>query len=712
MIKTDWPPAEQRRYIGKRIDRVDGPQKATGAAKYSYDIHPPGMLWAKVVTSPHALAQVVSVDTAAASALPGVKAAWKDDDIIGKDVLYAGQIVAAVAAETEEIANEAARLVQVRYQPRQHQVVDTDPALSTDKPSKRDAGNVDEAFAKADVVFEGEYGLPVITHCCLEPHGQVTEVRDGELHVWPSTQNVGRYADKLGDAVGIDQNKIHVDCQYMGGGFGSKFSFDKWCVISTLLSKQSGRPVKLMLERDIELMNGGNRPSAFAKLKVGAMNDGTVTAVQADIWGSGGSGGYNPPPVPYVFTKIANTSVTGRGIKTHRGGVRAWRAPNHPQGCFLTMSALADVAAKLNMDELEFFLKNADQTDRPEVYREELKIAAGMIHYKEKAHPRGDPRPGPVKRGLGVSIHTWGGRGHPSECDVTINPDGSVEAELATQDLGTGTRTTVKMVVAETLALPLEAVDVRIGKNSYPISGGSGGSTTIGGVSVSSRKASVDALNALFAVVAPKLQTTVDELEVHDGQIRQADKPGNAIPWKRACALLGPNAITKRGVNVPPESEKAGLISAGVGGAQIADVSVDIETGVVTLNELVAVQDCGLIINLKTAESQVYGGLIMGATYALFEEAVYDAKTGRMLNADMEFYRLAGLVDVGRLKVHMMQGKGYDERGVIGVGEPPVISPGAAIANAVANACGVRVPQLPLTPDRVIAALQKGGALA
>ncbi|MGH6890741.1 MAG: xanthine dehydrogenase family protein molybdopterin-binding subunit, partial [Dongiaceae bacterium] len=451
---------------------------------------------------------------------------------------------------------------------------------------------------------------------------------------------------------------------------------------------------------------------AFAKFKVGAMKDGTVTALQADIWGSGGMGGFNPPPVPYVFTKIPNTSVTGRGIRTHRGGQRAWRAPNHPQGCFLTMSALADVAAALKMDELEFFLKNADQTDRPDVYREELKIAAGLIGYKSKAHPRGDSRPGPIKRGLGVAMHTWGGRGHPSECDVTINPDGSVEAKIGTQDLGTGTRTAIRIVIAETLGLPIEAVDLRIGKNSYPVSGGSGGSTTIGGVSVSSRKAATDALNALFAVVAPRLKTTADALEAESGRIRQADKPDNSITWKRACALLGPNPITKRGVNIPADSEKAGLISAGVGGAQIADVSVDLETGIVTLNELAAAQDCGLIIDLKTAESQVYGGLIMGVTYALFEEAVYDAKTGRMLNADMEFYRLAGLVDVGKLKVHMMQGKGYDERGVIGLGEPPVISPGAAIANAVANACGVRVPQLPLTPDRVIAALQKGGVLA
>lgn len=711
MARTSWPEPARRALLGQRISRVDGPLKSTGTAKYSYDQNRPGMLWAKVVWSPHAKAEVVGIETSAAEALKGVKAVWKDDL---KEVQYAGQILAAVAAETEEIAVEAAGLIRVEYKPGEHVVQDADPALSKDRPSKREAGNVDEALGQADVVLVGGYGLPVITHCCLEPHGQVTELRDGELFVWPSTQNVSRYADRsLGEAVDVPQNKIHVDCQHMGGGFGSKFGVDKWGTIGAVLSKQTGRPVKLMLDRDLELMIAGNRPSAYAKIKVGARKDGTVTAVDTEVWGTGGTGGFNAPPVPYVFTKVPNTRIVGKGIRTHRGGQRAWRAPNHPQGCFLTMSAFADVAAALKMDELEFFLKNAELTDRAEVYREQLRMAAELIGYRQKAHLRGAAGPGPVKRGLGLSVHTWGGRGHPSECDVTVNPDGSVEVRIGTQDLGVGTRTCVGMVVAETLGLPLNAVQVLIGKNDYPQSGASGGSTTIGGVSTSSRLAATAVLNEVLAKAALRLGVEADALEARGGAIRVASDPAKSIPWKNACALLGTGAVTKRGVCVPGEAENEKLISQGVGGAQIAEVSVDVETGVVTLNEMVAVQDCGMIINLKTAESQVYGGLIMGITYALYEEAVYDTRTGRMLNPDMEFYRLAGIKDVGRLKVHMMTGKGYDDRGVIGLGEPPVISPGAAIANAVANAIGVRVPNLPLTPDRVLAALNpnpKGGA--
>src|SRR5439155_4569431 len=201
-------------------------------------------------------------------------------------------------------------------------------------------------------------------------------------------------------------------------------------------------------------------------------------------------GGYDVGRVvPYLFTEIPNTRVTSKGIRTNRGGQRVWRAPSHPQACFLTMSAFADAAAALKMDELEFFMKNVQFVNEkvfpPAVYTEELQKAAELIGYKRKAHLRGDLSPGPIKRGLGISMHTWGGRGHDSECDVTINPDGSVESTLGTQDLGVGTRTCVGMVVAETLALPLQAVKVNIGKNEYPKSGGSGGSTTIGGISVS-----------------------------------------------------------------------------------------------------------------------------------------------------------------------------------------------------------------------------------
>jgi xanthine dehydrogenase YagR molybdenum-binding subunit len=220
----------------------------------------------------------------------------------------------------------------------------------------------------------------------------------------------------------------------------------------------------------------------------------------------------------------------------------------------------------------------------------------------------------------------------------------------------------------------------------------------------------VDARDALFAKVAPGLSVQPDQLQCVNGKVSVKGDSSRSLSWKEACSKIGAMPLTVRGKN-PDKSKPPDLTNSGVGGVQMAEVEVDTDTGVVKVKKMVAVQDCGLVIDLKTAESQCYGALIMGISYALFEEKVMDSSTGRMLNADMQFYRLAGLSDIPELVVHMMTGVGYDERGVIGLGEPPVISPGAVISNAVANAIGVRVPFLPLTPDRVLAALeQKGGA--
>jgi xanthine dehydrogenase YagR molybdenum-binding subunit len=353
------------------------------------------------------------------------------------------------------------------------------------------------------------------------------------------------------------------------------------------------------------------------------------------------------------------------------------------------------------MDPVEFFRKNLGLTARPAVYAAELDKAAELMDWKRKWHPRGQSGSGPIRRGVGVSLHTWGGGGHASNCACTIHPDGSVEVSIGSQDLGTGTRTVIGIVAAETVGLPLDAVKVNIGDSRYPPSGASGGSTTVGGVSSSTRAAVTNALNELFAKVAPALGVAPDKLRAHGGRIEVAGDPAKSLSWRQACARLGSTPITANGQTMRD------LISSGVGGVQMAEVSVDTDTGVVHMEKMVAVQDCGMIVDLKTAESQVYGACIMGVTYALFEEKIMDQQTGVCLNPNMEFYKLAGIDDVGEIVVHMMTDPEDDRRGPIGLGEPPTVSPGAAISNAVANAIGVRVPQLPLSPDRVLAAMGK-----
>jgi xanthine dehydrogenase YagR molybdenum-binding subunit len=573
-------------------------------------------------------------------------------------------------------------------------------------------GDPDKAFKEAEVTSEGLYGCPVITHCCLESHGSVVEWPSKDhVFVHVSTQGVSGIAGQMAEPLGVPAANIHVHQDHMGGGFGSKFSPDRWGIAAAQLSRKAGgRPMRIMLERDAELEVAGCRPSAYARVQVAAKKDGTVTGWKSQSWGTGGPGGGGMPPIPYVFN-IPDRRLEHTAIRNNIGPARAWRAPNHPQAAMITMGALDDLAAKLNMDPMDLWLKNLNLTGRREAtYREEFGIASDLMGWKEKWRPRGRNISGHLARGLGLSIHTWGGRGHASDCDFTIHPDGSVEVKLGSQDIGTGTRTTIHIVAAETLGLPVDAITLYIGDSMYPPSGASGGSTTPGGVSSSTRRAAVDALQALFLRVAPALNAQPDELEAVNGTVRVKSDPSRSLTWKQACSKLGAISVTARGKN-PDRSRPPDLTNSGVGGVGMADIEVDLETGIVKVQKMVAVQDCGLVIDLKMAESSCFGALTMGIGYALYEEKVMDQITGRMLNPNMEFYRLAGLNDFPEVVVHMMTGKGYDERGVIGLGEPPVISPGAAISNAVANAIGVRVPFLPLTPDKVLAALQqKAGA--
>jgi xanthine dehydrogenase YagR molybdenum-binding subunit len=281
---------------------------------------------------------------------------------------------------------------------------------------------------------------------------------------------------------------------------------------------------------------------------------------------------------------------------------------------------------------------------------------------------------------------------------------------LATQDLGTGTRTMVAMIAAETFGLPVSAIKVKLGDNAYPNSGGSGGSTTIGGVTSSTRKSSVNALQKLFEVVAKSLDVPVESLEAVDQRIRMRGNPDKGMSFQQACQKLGVTTISELGQNVPANAPQEGLNTGGVGGVQMADVSVDTETGIVKMNRLVAVQDCGLVVNPKTAESQVMGACIMSVCGALMEERIMDQQIGRVLNPDMEFYKLAGIGDIGEIIVHMDIREENDKRGVIGLGEPCAIGGVAAIGKAVANAIGVRVPRVPLTPMRVLGALDRRNA--
>ena len=731
MPEYRWPSREKSAVIGKSVDRLDGLAKATGAAKYSYDINLKGQLYAVALGCPSAHCKIKKIDVSGAEKTPGVVYVEIFDHAKpGAEIEWEGELLVVVAAESEGAAREGVSKIKLDLE--QLDVFTHDENLEAAEKAKRtqkaggkvelvkepgDDEDEDEfvekeikrLFAESKYVVEGYYGIDPITHCCLEPHGSTVTWENGKLVAYLSTQNVSGTDEGFARDLGLTADDVTVICNYIGGGFGSKFAPDYWGIAAARISKATGRPVKFMLDRDQELKNGGNRPSGYIKVRLGADEKGVVQVWDSHQWGTSGNrgGGVSNSVVPYVLVP-KNYRRVQTAVATNTAQSRAWRAPNHPQACAISQTALDDLAAKMGANSLDIFLANLVNADngKADVYAEELKIGAKLIDWNAKWHPHGKGAPrGSIVDGLGIGLHTWGGTANTSTCQLKIYPDGGVESFCGTQDLGTGTRTVCAQVLAETLGLQVPQVKINIGSSKYPDSGASGGSTTIGAVCESHRRAGQDALEKILALASAELGVPASSLEAVDGQIRDAANPEKKISWKKACSLIGlkPLEVTanyQRGTASP-------LSSSGVGGIQMAHVEVDKETGVIKMKKFVAVQDQGLVINPKTCKSQIYGGVVMGIAAALFEQRITDPTTGAFINAELGEYKLARIGDIGEIVVELYEPESERQRGVIGNGEPPAISPMAAISNAVANALGVRVPVIPLTPKRVLDALAK-----
>ncbi|HXD73108.1 MAG TPA: xanthine dehydrogenase family protein molybdopterin-binding subunit [Vicinamibacterales bacterium] len=717
--KYAWP--AKPAVLSTRVKRLDGPDKVTGRAKYSFDINRPGMIYGKIVRSPYPHAKIVSVDLSAAKAAPGVRATlvWKDQPTA--QALYQGDPVAAVAADTEEQAEDAARLVKVTYDVLEH-VANVEQAMAGDAPKIFDSvvmntvgnqrkgnveqnGDIEAGFKAAAHIVEQTYSTHVITHVCMETHGCVCEWDGDKLTAWVTTQGVHGTKDGFAQGLKIPGANVRVITQYMGGGFGSKFGPDAQGLICARLAKEAGRPVKLFLDRKEEHLDTGNRPSAYAKIRAGVSADGKLTAFDATSWGTGGAGATSNFPLPYIYN-FPNRRRAHIDVFINAGQQRAMRAPGHPQGCFLTEILMDELADRVRMDPVQFRIQNLPTAAASRKWGDYFAQAAKAFGW-EKRHATGDPRPGPIKNGFGCSAHQWGGGGRGGRAHVDITSDGSVVMKVGTQDLGTGTRTLVAMLTAETFGLPVGAVTPEIGDTNYPVCGASGGSTTAASISPAIRIASGIARDQLFAKVAPQLGTTADNLVAENGRINVKGS-SKGMAWKEACRLLGAEPISVDG------QWEDGLSSTGTSGVQFTEVDVDIETGIVKVKRILTMQDCGLIVSRLTAESQVYGGIVGSLNFALFEDRILDRVTGQMVNPNMESYLLAGLSDIPKIDVMLVDTPEQRDRGVIGIGEPPTVSTASAIANAIRNATGATVRSLPLHPHRILQAIEEqkaGGTL-
>ncbi len=733
--------------IGRPTPRQNGRAKVTGATRYTVDIKLPGMLHGRILRSPLPHARIRAIDLSAAARLPGVRAAVaiaRPEDPASATLRYVGAPVAAVAAVSVAVADEALRLIRVDYQalpfvtemeaardPAAPRVFDSAAAPqghasgfpaghglplvgNVRGPATAARGDVAQGFAQAEVSVEAEYRTQVQTHCCLEPHATVADWRADGLTVYQSTQFTAGVRQELAAAFGLAPGRVRVVVDGMGGGFGSKSSLGNYGRIAVALSRQAGAPVRVALDRQEEQMDAGNRPATWQRLRIGARRDGALTAISLRSHGTAGvalgAGVGNNAQALYDCPAF---DAAHDDVFTNAGPGCAMRGPGNTPGAWALEQAIDELAEKLAIDPLQL----RDRIDPSPVRREERRLGSERIGWSRRHAPGTDG--GPVKRGIGMAQAIWGANVQTnSACEVRIHRDGMVELLSSVQDIGTGIGTVLAQVVAEVLGLRPEDITVRIGDTEFPAGPPSYGSRTTASITPPARTAAWRALQSLLLVAAPALEAPPTDLVARGGRIVVRDQPARGIAFRAAAALLRTDRISE----VASRSDDYGgfrrrigadaaLAQQDLGGVQFVQVAVDTETGIVRVERVVAVHDCGRPMNPRLIESQVQGGVLMGLSYALFEDRRLDRHTGRMVNPNLEQYKLAGPHEAPEIEVVLLEDyQGRSATDAYGIAEPANIGTAPAIANAVYNAIGVRLRSLPMTPAAVLAALGRASA--
>ena len=720
------PEKDKFEIIGKSTPRIDGEKIVTGRAPYTHDIKLRGMLYGKILRSPHASAEIISMDLSPAQGLSGVKAAIK---LKKEHVIYAGEQVAAVAAVDERTAEQALKLIKVEYKSLPF-VVTEDKSMEEGAPQVHDGPNVQEfneytrgnianGFKEADLVLERTYKTAVEIHHPAETHGSVAKWEGERLTVWDSTQAIFNVRDDLAQALKIPASRIKVIKQYMGGGFGSKLGLNDYTVVAAMLAKQANKPVKIILSRKENSLCVGNRPSSLQTIKGGVKKDGTLTALYLKNYTSGGIGRGDRCSEPLIDVyKCPNVKVEEYSVFTNTGASRPTRAPGHVQGTFALEGFLEELANEIDLDPLElrkknYSTRNLGDTDIP--YSSKgldkcYEIGAEKIGWKRRNKKPGEGN-GKVRRGLGMASQIWWGVGRPGTlADIKLHPDGSVEAVCGTQDIGCGTRTYMATVTAETLGLRPEDVTVKIGSTEYPWCGSSGGSTTTPSVAPAIRDAALKAADYLKKMAAEKLEIKADDISLGNRKFSNKNNPDQSIGYEKLLEELRKDRRlrTEKVFHGEYTGRPSGF-AYNTFGAHFAEVEVDTETGQVKVLKVVGVHEIGRLMNKLTAESQVIGGITQGVSTALFEERIMDNTTGNVANPNLRDYKIATSLDIPEiipLIVDMVDPR-INNLGAKGLGEPPRIPPAGAIANAVYNAIGVHVREIPMTPDKVLQALKR-----
>ncbi|HST18171.1 MAG TPA: xanthine dehydrogenase family protein molybdopterin-binding subunit [Gaiellaceae bacterium] len=692
-----WPTGPLE-VVGRPATRDDGLVRARGEAVYTADLKLNGMLHAAVLRSPHARARVTRIDLAPALDLPGVHTAIGpgDIDVLVDECNYQGAPIAAVCADTLAEAQTALEAIEIEYEVLEP-LLDSDEAVARGSvlgdPRVRSRGDLDRGLADADVVVTGEFRTSVVLHNSMETHQSVVQwVNDGvDVHI--STQFIWGVRQEVAGKLGLPADKVRVVCHFMGGGFGSKNGADDHTFVAAELARRTGRPVKCAFTRRDEHLAAGNRNATIQRLTVGAKSDGTLTALGGEYVNAVGWSGWSSPvdgPMHLLYA-CPNVRSTTSAAKLNQPPMKAFRAPGFVEGTFGLEALLDELAAKLDLDPLELRRRNHvdfdQQDDRPFSGKNLLECYRRAEPHWERRHDVRARSTDVVKRGVGMASQIWyGGGGPPSYAWVRVGSDGRATVVTAMQDIGTGTKTAMAQIAAEELGIPLEHVTVAAGDSARgPYASISAGSSTIPSMGPAVRAAAADAKRQIVEI---------------------AEQRGNAdMPLAEVVALLEDAQILGKGARGPNPTGMQVLTF----GVQVAEVAVDVETGEVWVERIAAIHDVGRVINPLGASSQIEGGIIQGIGHTLSEQRLHDPRTGAILTTSFDAYRMPTIADVPEIVSELVDvpDEQLTNLGSKGLGEPPIVPTAAAIANAIRDATGADVRQLPITREEMLRALHE-----
>ncbi len=710
---TQWPEGPLS-VVGRGAVRQDALERVRGEARYTADVQLPGMLHTAMLRSPYAHARVGKIDLAPALAMPGVHAALAPGDAKGleEEAGFCGAAVAAVAADTFAQARRAVEAIVVEWEPLDV-VLDPEEAVRNEQftmpSSTYERGDFEQAFESAEVVVEGTYRTSVVLHNSMETHQAVCEWVGDTLNVYISTQYIWGVRSAVAEELGLPGNKVRVVCEYMGGGFGSKNGPDEYTFVAAELAKRTGRPVRCALTRREENTAAGNRNMTIQKLKVGARSDGTIVALGGEFINGVGWSGWSAMtdgPMQMLYA-CENVRTVRHGAKINLPPMKAFRAPGFVEGTFGLECLIDELAAKLELDPLELRRKNYASSNDDKPYS-----SKNLMECYELARKHWDRRDevrarstGTWKHGVGLASQVWfGGGGPPSYAWTRVSSDGRVTVVTAMQDIGTGTRTAMAQIAAEELGVPLDRIDVVLGDSARgPYATLSAGSSTTPSVGPAVRAAAADAKRQIIEIAAQRYHLEERVLDIKDGVVVSAD--GNvSTKLEQLLEILEDAQILGKGGRGPNPTGMSVLTF----GVQVVEVAVDIETGEVRVERVAAAHDVGRIINPLGARSQVEGGIIQGIGHTLSEQRLHDPETGRILTTSLDAYRMPTIADVPEIVCEFVDkpDEHLTNLGSKGIGEPPIIPLAGAVANAIRDATGADVHELPITREEMLRALE------